>query len=150
MKISEIKILKMPVKDRTKRRPMRPTLEDEEEVLIPILKVVLIAGHLRQNQDIWNIDWDWLAHDMLLMLWGFEFCSWIYFNFSSCSPTPAVLAAFGTVRLSWSDIQETCPQGGCPSSFLLPSYCLPSPPSPLLWLVLASHQDNLKFLICSV
>ena len=47
-----IKILEMPVKDRTKRRPMRPTQEDEEEVMIPILKVVLIAGHLRQNQDI--------------------------------------------------------------------------------------------------
>ena len=42
------KILEKPVKDRTQ--------EDEEEVMIPILKVVLIAGHLRHRQNIRNID----------------------------------------------------------------------------------------------
>ena len=49
---SEIKILEMPVNDITKRRLIWPTQEDEEEVMIPILEVVLISGHLRQNQDI--------------------------------------------------------------------------------------------------
>ena len=52
MTFSEIKILEMPVKDRTKRWSMWPTQEDEEEVMIPILKVVMKAGHLKQNQDI--------------------------------------------------------------------------------------------------
>ena len=36
------KILEKPVKDRTQ--------EDEEEVMIPILKVVLIAGHLSRSR----------------------------------------------------------------------------------------------------
>ena len=52
MTFSEIKILEMAVNDRSERRPIRPMEEDEEEVMIPILKVVLITGHFRHNEDI--------------------------------------------------------------------------------------------------